>query len=423
VTVLRYSEPWYTGYAFQGAVVLGIAPILLPIVVAATGSSTEAGIVVAAFYVGQLLAPTLGTLTDRTGRHHLIYLAGYAMLAAGLALFPLAHSVWFWLALAFLQGAGAAATNTVAAMFIVEWKPKAEWDNRIGWLQTFYGAGQAAGLGLAALLQADPSVGLWVAAALMAPGAVLGALRLPPRPAHTPPARHERRLDRRKHRKPRSPGALLHHYDSTLQAAARHLVQEWRSRFGLYLASWFLIMFGTWLVYNLYPLLMKDAYGIGPDLSSLYYAIAATLGVFAYAPSGTIGERIGDDRVVLIGMLMTLASVAGMAVLAYWHTPFNAWLVPAAFLMLPVAWSPLIVAGTAMTARLAEPQGVPEGEAVGLFNATTAVASVLAAAAAGIVADATSYGVVLILSAATSAGGSLLFLPLLGSKPADAKGA
>jgi MFS family permease len=399
--------------------VLGLAPILLPIVVGATGGAAEAGAIVAFFYVGQLLAPTLGTLADRTKRHHAIYLAGYGLLAVGLALFPLTGSFWFWLALAFMQGMGSAATNTVAAMFIVEWKPKSEWDTRIGWLQTFYGAGQAAGLGLAAWLQAEPAVGLWVAAALMVPGAVLGAIRLPPPHAHAPPAPEERTFDRRQHRIPRAPSAMLHHYNGTLQTAVRRLLTEWRSRFGLFLSAWFLVMTGTWLIYNLYPLLMRQAFGIGAGTSSLYYAAAATLGVFAYAPSGTLGKRIGDDRVVLPGRQMTLASAAGMAVLAYVQTPLDTWLVPLAFFLLPVAWSPLIVAGTALTAQLAQPQNVPEGEAVGLYNATTAVASVLSAFAAGVIADLTSYGVVLILAAATSAGGCLLILPILGtSKPA-----
>jgi MFS family permease len=160
---------------------------------------------------------------------------------------------------------------------------------------------------------------------------------------------------------------------------------------------------------------MRQAFGIGAGTSSLYYAVAATLGIFAYAPSGALGNRIGDDRVVLLGMLMTLASAAAMAFLAYVHTGANAWLVPLVFIWLPVAWSPLIVAGTALTAQLAQPQNVPEGEAVGLYNATTAVAFVLSALAAGVIADLTSYGIVLILAAAISAGGSLLILPILGT--------
>jgi hypothetical protein len=43
----RYSERWYTGYAFQGAVVLGIIPILLPLVVAKAGGAAQAGVVIA----------------------------------------------------------------------------------------------------------------------------------------------------------------------------------------------------------------------------------------------------------------------------------------------------------------------------------------------------------------------------------------
>jgi DHA1 family tetracycline resistance protein-like MFS transporter len=402
--------------------VLGLAPILLPIVVDASGGAAAAGTVMGFFYVGQMLAPPLGTLTDRTGWHRTIYLAGYGLLAVGLAVFPLTGSFWFWLALAFVSGTGSAATNTVAAMFIVEWKPKSQWDTRIGWLQTFYGAGQAAGLGLAAWLQAEPEIGLWVAAALMAPGAVLGAIRLPSPQAHAPPAPEERTFDRRKHLTPRSPAAMLHYYDADLKAAVRRLAAEWRSRFGLFLAGWFLVMTGTCLVYTLYPLLMRHAFGIGAAKSSLYYAVSATLGVFAYAPSGTLGKRIGDDRVVLLGMLMTLTSAAEMSVLAYVHTPFHAWLVPLAFVLLPVAWSPLIVAGTALTAQLGQLQNMSEGEAVGLYNGATAIASVLSAFAAGAIADLTSYGVVLILAAATSAGGSLLILPILGtSKPEKAR--
>ncbi len=401
---------------------MGVAPILLPIVVGAASGAAAAGTVVALFYAGQLLAPTFGTLADRTGWYRTIYLAGYGLLAVGLATFPLTGSLWFWLVLAFVQGAGSAATNTVAAMFIVEWKPKGEWDTRIGWLQTFYGTGQAAGLGLAAWLQAEPTTGLWIAAALMVPGAVLGAIRLPPPKAHTPLPPEQITFDRRKHLMPRAPSAMLIHYNGTLQTAVRRLVSEWRSRFGLFLASWFLVLFATGLIYNLYPLLMRHAFDIGAGTSSLYYAVAATLGIFAYAPSGTLGNRIGDDRVVLIGMLMTLASTGGMAFLVYVDTGFDAWLVPLAFSLMPVAWSPLIVGGTALTAQLAQPRNVPEGEAVGLYNASTAVASVLSAFAAGVIADLTSYGVVLILAAATSAGGILLMLPILGtSKVAKSK--
>lgn len=59
---------------------------------------------------------------------------------------PGAEAVWLQFVLALLQGAGAGASNTVAAMYIIEFRPKDQWATRIGWLQTVYGTGQALGL-------------------------------------------------------------------------------------------------------------------------------------------------------------------------------------------------------------------------------------------------------------------------------------
>jgi MFS family permease len=169
-------------------------------------------------------------------------------------------------------------------------------------------------------------------------------------------------------------------------------------------------MFGTWMVYNLYPLLMDNLYGVNAGMSSLAYAVAATLGIFAYAPSGVIAEKIGDGPVVFIGILMTLVSMFGMTILAYVDTGINWWLSQAVFISMPVAWSPLIVAGTAYTAQLAT---MPEGNALGVFNSSTAVASVLGALAAGWVSDAWGYGVVMIgASVLTVAGLVVLSLCL-----------
>ncbi|NLA66011.1 MAG: hypothetical protein GX862_08865, partial [Leucobacter sp.] len=50
--ILRWIEPWFAGYAIVGLMVLGVAPILIPLTVdGAGGNATDVGIVVAAFYV------------------------------------------------------------------------------------------------------------------------------------------------------------------------------------------------------------------------------------------------------------------------------------------------------------------------------------------------------------------------------------
>ena len=406
----RYSQFWYSGYAFQGAVVFGTGAILMPIVVNNAGDAAKAGTVVAFFYIGQMLAPLMGAIADRTGWHRSFYLSGYVLLAIGLAIFPFAQLLWFWMALAFLQGVGSSTSNTVAAMFIVEYNPKPEWDARVGWLQTFYGIGQAAGLGLAAVLQARPEIGLLVSAGLMVPGLLLGARGLPPSQAHQKPATTD--FSRRSHRPPRTVYSVLHRYEGTVSKSLRRLFQEWRSKFGVYMVGWFFVMLATWLIGALYPLLMKSAFNLSYTMSSLYYALGAIIGIFAYTPSGTLGKRIGDGRVVIIGTVMTTTSLAALAALAYIHSGLNHWLVPVMYILIPIAWSPLIVGGTAWTAQLAT---FEEGEALGSYNATTAIAAVIAAFGAGLLAHNFGYGMILVVATVASLLALVCFAPLLSS--------
>ena len=387
----------------------------MPIVVNDAGNAAKAGIVIAFFYIGQMLAPLMGAIVDRTGLHRPFYFSGYVLLAIGLAVFPFTQLVWFWMALAFLQGVGSGTTNTVAAMFIVEYQPKLEWDVRIGWLQTFYGVGQAVGVALASVLQADPKFGLLVSAGLMIPGMVLGGRDLPPSHAYQKPEKVD--FSRRSHRPPRTVHSFLHHYEGTILKNLKRMVHELHSAFSLYIVGWFFVMLPTWLVGALYPLLMKGAFNISYKMSSLYYALGATIGIFVYMPSGNLGKRIGDGWVVTIGTIMTLVSVAGLAALSHIHHSFNQWLVPLVYILIPIAWSPLIVGGNSWTAKLAT---FEEGEALGIFNATTAVASVISAFTAGLVAHKFGYGMVLIIGAVSSILALLCFIPLLHSERKEA---
>ena len=404
----KYSQFWYLGYAFQGIVVFGTGAILMPIVVNSSGNAAKAGSVVAFFYIGQLLSPLMGTITDRTGLHRLVYLSGYVLLGLGLGFFPFAHSVWFWMLMAFVQGVGSGASNTVAAMFIVEYQPKPEWDTRIGWLQTFYGIGQCVGLVLVSYLQARPEIGLVVSGALMIVGMALGAKDLPASHAHRKPEQVE--LNRRSHKHPRSAYSMLNVYEQTAIKVVHRELQDWLSPFGLYIVGWFFVMLATWFLGVLFPLLMKEAFAMSYSSSSLYYAAGAAIGIFAYAPSGALGKKIGDSWVVTIGTLMTVVSLAGLSLFAYVKTDFNFWLVPAIYILIPIAWSPLIVGGTSWTAQLAR---FEEGEALGYFNAATAISSVMAAFAAGAMAHLFSYRIVIVAAAAASFIALLFFLPLL----------
>lgn len=382
----KYIEPWYWGYAFQGAVVTGTAPILIPLIVNKVGNSTDVGFVVAAFYLGQLFAPILGNITDKTGRHKLIFLSGFSFLAIGCALFPFYRLIPVLFFLALLQGIGAAASNTVAGMFIVEFKPKLEWDNRIGFMQTLYGTGQAIGLGIVAILQSVPAIGMIVSAAMMLPGVLLGARKLPS-------VKNEQKPDinqiSHKSQHPLKSGlSILHFYHRPTFASIKNLLKKVENYFTLYLISWFFVMFGFWSLFNLYPLIMKYVYDIGAGLSSLYFAIGATIGIVFYYKSGQWGEKYGDLKVFMLGIIMSLTGLLGMTFFIYFPDKYNYVLVPLSFLFLPVAWSPLIVAGTALSAQLST---MNQGAALGLFNSTMAIASVLSAIAAGYVAKFFGY--------------------------------
>jgi MFS family permease len=410
----RYSEFWYSGYAFQGAVVFGTGAILMPIVVNNSGDAAQAGTVIGSFYIGQMLAPLMGAITDRTGRHRTFYLSGYILLAIGLVMFPLVKVIWFWIALAFLQGVGSGTSNTVAAMFIVEYKPKSEWDARVGWLQTFYGIGQATGIGLAAYLQARPEFGLLVSAGLMAPGILLGARGLPPPEKHHKPDTVT--FSRGLHRPPRTVYSMLHRYEGTIVNNLKRLLQEWHSVFGIYIAGWFLVMLATWLIGALYPLLMKSVFNLSYSMSSIYYASGAVIGIFVYTPAGTLGKKIGNGWVVIIGTAMTFISIAALAVLSYINSGANQWLVPVMYFLIPIAWSPLIVGGTAWAAQLAT---FKEGEALGTFNATSAVAAVIAAFTAGLMAHKFGYSTILLIASSASLLGLLCFIPLMSRAKKD----
>lgn len=79
------------------------------------------------------------------------------------------------------DGAGAGGAATLATLLVVDFAPRAEWEPRIGWLQSFNAAGQVAGLLMAATFSSGHwTAGLWAAAAILAPAMLVGGMGLPP---------------------------------------------------------------------------------------------------------------------------------------------------------------------------------------------------------------------------------------------------
>lgn len=391
-TSFKWIEPWFLSYALLGASAAGIAPILIPLSIAANGSAVDAGIVVGVFNLGGLTAPLWGGIADHRGLHRLFFLAGLLVAAAGFVAFAFASTLIAKVALAFVQGAGAASVATVANLFIIEMHPKSEWDERIGWLQSFYGGGQVVGLLLAGILSnLNMRVGFLVAAGLslaaILPGRFMkrkNRAASVARPLLKHPARHAG---------PNAGSPQLFYHHITVQSI-RNLFQPFRPGFGGFILAWFLSFSGAAAFFSLYPVVMKQLYGVHPSISSVGFAAAATIGLFLYAPAGTWSKNHGTMSVLQVALWARILAFLFLVVLGFVVLPMSRLLALACFTVVVGAWSLLSVTGTELTARFSEKD---EGEGLGLFNAATAVAGVLGAIVGGWCADAWGYGTVPLL--------------------------
>jgi DHA1 family tetracycline resistance protein-like MFS transporter len=398
----RWVEPWYLAYAFLGATIGGLAPILLPLAVSQTGSATHIGLVMAAFNLGGLTAPLWGILADRYRLHRWLLSGGLIVTASGLGIFPFTRTQGAWLGFALLQGIGATSAATVANLFVVEVHSRSEWDKRIGWLQTFYGGGQVSGLLLAGFLsQTNLKVALLIASGVTLLAAFLGwsTTRTPATPQVVRPVLP--RLSPHSESVVGSPQHLYHHLH--LDALGR-LIQESPSPFGLFLSLWLISFMGSAAFFSLYPVLMKHVYGVGPGLSSVGYAIAAGIGLAFYSSAGGWSDRFGAKPVIKSGLGIRLLAFLGLFVLGATHSG-QGWLALLGFLFIVLSWSLLSVSGTALTAQLSRSN---EGEGMGVFNAVTATAGVIGAALGGWVAGRWGYNAATVVAIGGVATGLLL---------------
>ena len=162
----HWVEPWYFSYALLGCTMGGMFPILMPLLALKRfNSACQVGLVMAVFNLGGLIAPLLGNVADRYGIHRSLLISGLIITAISMAGFAFTNTFPIWLGLALIQGVGVFMAMTVGNLFIVEAHPKTEWDQRIGWLQTFNSGGQVSGMLLAAALsQIDLNSSLLVVA-------------------------------------------------------------------------------------------------------------------------------------------------------------------------------------------------------------------------------------------------------------------
>ena len=202
---------------------------------------------------------------------------------------------------------------------------RSEWDSRIGWLQTFYGSGQVIGLVLAGVIgETRPESGLWLAGGiggLAIIPAVMGTrqgsgVHLPHKPVLSRLAHHAEWPAI-------SPQHLYHHMS---MQGLRTFFAPFRASFGLFLFAWLLSFSGSAAFFSFYPVVMQNAYGVLPGLSSPGYALAAGLGLLLYAPAGRWSGRQGPLAVLRYALVLRIAAFTALTLLAVVSLPGRGWL-------------------------------------------------------------------------------------------------
>jgi MFS family permease len=387
--LLPWIEPWFLAYACLGVVQGGMLPMLLPL---SAGGSTHAGVIVGVMNLAGLTAPLWGHLADRRRLHRQVLLAGMLAALVALLLMPAQLGLPLKTMFAAVLGVGFAAANTVANMFIVEVRPPDEWGARIGALQALSGMGQVAGLLIAGLIGGRYALAFGVAAALVAASVPMAWLTL--RGVHVPVRR-----DAVAAHPPLggegwagSPQRMFH--IPTWQGLLV-LLRELEMPFARLIIVWFLAFIVISAVLTMLPLALIRTFGVSTGLPATTYAFAAAASLAMYPPVARTSKRRGARLVLRAGFALRAAAIAVLAV-AFLSGAGGLPLALAGFVSLVIAWPLLGVSGTALAAQLAPGE---KGEALGLFNASSSLASAVGAFLGGWAMDTVGYGPVCMVGA------------------------
>jgi len=389
--LLPWIEPWFLAYACLGVVQGGMLPLLLPL---SAGGSTHAGVIVGVMNLAGLTAPIWGHLADRRRLHRQVLLGGMLAALVALLLMPMQLGLPLKTAFAGLLGVGFAAANTVANMFIVEVRPPDEWDARIGALQALSGIGQVLGLLLAGLIGGRYALAYGVAAALVAASVPMAWLTLhgvqvpvqrDAAAAH-PPLGGEGWA-----------GAPQRMFHIPTWQGLRILLRELDMPFARLMIVWFAAFIAISAVLTMLPLALIRVFGVSTGLPATTYAFAAAASLAMYPLTARIANQRGAWPVLQAGFALraaAIATLAGAFLSGAGDLPLP--LALAGFVVLVVAWPLLGVSGTALAAQLATGE---KGEALGLFSASSSLASAVGAFIGGWAMDIFGFGNVCMMGA------------------------
>lgn len=419
----RWIAPWYGAYMLLGVLSSGLIPVLIPLMMVAISKHlSTVGYVMGAFNLGSLVSPMLGSLAESKRMYRPIFFAGFVFLMVAIGMFPLVHHLRFWLPLALMAGIASTAVSTCATLFIVEFSPREEWTSRIGWLQTFNGVGQVLGLVLAGVFAATSiPVGLWIGAGLMIPAVLLGGFGLPKKSEISSAALSPARLHldfsslARFSRVELLGGGMLRFFHPLNVEGLKNMGKLLPTRFGRLMLAVFCMFFGVSGVFAYFPIFLHHSFGVLPAATSLAYAVAAGAAIIFYTLGGRLAHSFGASRVYSGGLLLRLIGFGGLVALVLVNRgALSATLALLSFGVIVIAWPIISVTTTELASELSP---ISQGAAQGLYNSTSAVATVIGTPTAGALVRFFGYQSIPIMGVV---GVLLALLISLGLRPKDA---
>jgi len=391
----------------------GVAPILFPL---ASHGGTDSGLSYAAFALTGLFAPIFGTWGDSKGRHRDLLVWGSVFAAmAFLPLCFLSDGPAFIL-FAALAGLGITAATTAGNVLAIAGLDEATWTGRIGLLQRVVSTGQVVGLLMAGLMAARYS---HIAFALTF-AALLGAaaLAVAYAPASTIHAAHARPLVRATvGGEAGAPGIQQNsHHASFAQLSA--FVAVISRPLAQFLLVWFISYIAMNGIAVLFPVAMTQHYGMTPIMPALAYAFGVCASLLTYGHVSKWTTLFGPAKILMAGIGLRLVLFALLAVLSLLRARFAGFAILATFALIQFVWPLLAVSTIAMSVTLARQA---RGESIGLYNATSSIASSVGPAIAGIIFGLCGFSILSIAACFTVAVSALLAWLWFGRVAVDAK--
>lgn len=423
----RWLRAWGVGY-----VAVGGASLLVPVYALTLGADPfDVGLLAStAAFAGIPGALLCGPLAERSGRPRAIVLAALLVTAASLAGMAAASAVPPVLALNAVLWFAVAAAAPVCNLVVVSGQPDAEWDDRLGGLNSVQGYGWVLGLGLCLAWLALARLGtpalnqrsLLLTLAVVATAAAAGVRAWFPASTGGEPA--ARRLGTRFGRigrsdlgagrflrlNPLGPGRL---YWSLRDRGWRSLRAAADGPLGVYLLA--TAAFGT-----------GSAIFWGPMPAYLDSRGLSTAAIFAVFFAGNVGSAVTYGRVpalepVIGATRLQVGAIATRAVLFPGTVVVAASSVPLLagfFILVGVSWAVAAVTAPLLVSRLASPSR--RGTALAAYAAVMSAGAGVGSVLGGAVATAAGYLLTFGLAGATVLLAGLLAWRGLASGPRTA---